>query len=68
MAEVKTLTPTQLATKLAGADSSDRVAKAFVRPFLRRHFARAKDAKGTSWNLSAAQVKAVTEAYKKRQA
>jgi len=63
-----TLTPTQLATKLAGADSSERVAKAFVRPYLRRHFARAKDAKGTSWNLTPAQIKAVTDAWKKHQA
>ena len=62
-----TMTPTALATKLAGADSAERVAKAFVRPYLRRHFARAKDAKGTSWELSPAQVKAITAAWKKRQ-
>jgi hypothetical protein len=66
---VKTpLTPTQLATQLAGADNATQLAKAFVRPYLRRHFARAKDAKGTSWHLTAAQVKAVREAYKARQA
>jgi len=63
-----TTTPTELAKALAGADSAERVAKAFVRPYLRRHFARAKDAKGTSWNLTPAQVKAVKEAWKKRQA
>ena len=63
-----TMTPTALATKLAGADNADRVAKAFVRPYLRRHFARAKDAKGTSWEMNPAQVKAVTAAWKKRQA
>ena len=66
MASTKTLTPTQLAESLAGKDSAGRIAKAFVRPYLRRHFARAKDAKGTSWNLTAAQVKAVSEAYKAR--
>jgi hypothetical protein len=62
----KTLTPTQLATSLAGADNAAQVAKAFVRPFLRKNFARAKDAKGTSWYLTAAQVKAVKEAYAAR--
>jgi len=61
----KTMTPTELAISLAGKDSADRVAKAFVRPYLRRHFARAKDAKGTSWNLTPAQIKAVREAWKK---
>jgi hypothetical protein len=63
-----TTTPTKLAASLAGADSADRVAKAFVRPYLRRHFARSKDAKGTSWELTPTQVKAVRAAWKKRQA
>jgi len=62
----KELTPTQLATQLAGADNAAQVAKAFVRPYLRRHFARAKDAKGTGWYLTPAQVKAIREAYKAR--
>jgi len=62
------MTPSELAASLAGKDSADRVAKAFVRPYLRRHFARAKDAKGTSWNLTPAQVKAVKDAWKKRHA
>lgn len=69
MATTKTpLTPNQLASKLAGADNAAQVAKAFVRPYLRRHFARAKDQHGTSWTLTDAQVKAVTAAWKKRQA
>lgn len=62
------ITPTALAEKLGGKDGAAKLAKTFVRPYLRRHFARAKDAKGTSWNLSAAQVKAITEAYKARTA
>ena len=64
--ETKTMTPTQLAAKLAGADNADKVAKTFVRPFLRKNFARKDEARGTSWTLNAAQVKAVTEAWKAR--
>lgn len=66
--KTSTMTPTQLAAKLAGADAAERVAKAFVRPYLRRHFARKPDQQGTSWNLTPDQVKAVTAAWKKRQA
>jgi len=62
----KAMTPTQLAASLAGPDNAAQVAKAFVRPYLRRHFARAKDAKGTSWYLTPAQVKAIREAFKAR--
>ena len=65
MAEVKTMTPNQLATKLAGKDNADKVAKAFVRPFLRRNFSRKADAKGSSWYLTPEQVKAVTAAWRK---
>lgn len=66
-AETKVLTPTQLATKLAGADSAERVAKAFIRPFLRKHYTRKPDQRGSAWNLTPDQVKAVTAAWKKRQ-
>ena len=68
MADVKTMTPTQLATKLAGADNAEKVAKTFVRPYLRKHFTRSSDSKGTSWVLNAAEIKAVSDAYKARQA
>lgn len=68
MATSTPMTPTALAAKLAGKDEAAKVAKTFVRPYLRKHFARAKDAKGTSWNLTTAQVKAVTDAYKARKA
>lgn len=60
------MTPTQLAAKLAGPENAERIAKAFVRPFLRRNFTRATEAKGTSWNLTADQIKAVTDAWKAR--
>lgn len=60
------LTPTSLAAKLAGKDNAEKVAKTFVRPYLRRHFARNADQKGTSWVLTPAQVKDVTAAYKAR--
>jgi hypothetical protein len=68
MANVKTMTPTELAASLAGKDNAEKVAKTFVRPFLRRHFARKDDQRGTSWALTPEQVKAVTEAYKARKA
>jgi hypothetical protein len=67
-ATVKTMTPTQLATKLAGADNAEKVAKTFVRPYLRKHFARNDEARGTSWTLTNDQIKAVTDAYKARKA
>lgn len=60
------MTPNQLAAKLAGADNAEKVGKTFVRPFLRRHFARKAEAKGTSWELTDDQIKAVTAAYKAR--
>lgn len=60
-----TMTPTQVAEKLAGKEKAQKVAKAFVRPFLRKNYARKAEAKNTSWILTPAQVKAVTEAYKK---
>jgi hypothetical protein len=68
MADVKTMTPTELATKLAGADNAEKVAKTFVRPYLRKHFARSSEARGTSWVCDADQIKAVTDAYKARKA
>ena len=60
-----TLTPTQVAEKLAGKENAQKVAKAFVRPFLRKNYARKVEAKNTSWALTPVQVKAVIEAYKK---
>ena len=60
------LTPNQLAAKLAGADNAEKVGKTFVRPYLRKHFARNAESKGTSWDLTDEQVKAVTTAYKAR--
>jgi hypothetical protein len=60
------LTPTQLAAELAGDDNATTVAKAFVRPFLRKNFTR--EVKGTAWYLTDDQVKAVREAYAARQA
>ena len=63
---VTNMTPNQLATKLGGADNATALGKAFVRPYLRRHFARDAKAKGTSWELTPAQIKAVTAAYKAR--
>jgi len=61
-----TMTPNALAEKLAGKDAASKVAKTFVRPFLRKNFPRAKDAKGTGWTLTTAQVRKVTDAYKAR--
>jgi len=60
------LTPNTLAAKLAGADNAEKIGKTFVRPYLRKHFARAESARGTSWTLTDEQVKAVTDAYKAR--
>lgn len=60
------MTPNQLAAKLAGSDNAEKVGKTFVRPFLRKHFARNEEQKGTSWELSTEQVKAVTDAWKAR--
>ncbi len=62
------MTPNNLAAKLAGADEADRLGKAFVRPFLRRHYARDAELKGSAWTLTDEQVAAVTSAYKARQA
>ena len=62
------MTPNQLAAKLAGADNAEKIGKTFVRPFLRKHFVRADEAKGTSWELNPEQIKAVTAAYKARKA
>lgn len=61
------MTPNQLAAKLAGDTNSEKVGKAFVRPFLRKHYARDTSAKGTSWNLTDEQRDAVTAAFKARQ-
>lgn len=62
-----TMTPNTLAGKLAGASNAERVGKAFVRPFLRRHYARDAAAKGSSWYMTDEQIAAVTAAYKARQ-
>lgn len=61
-----TLTPNQLAEKLAGAANRDKVGKTFVRPFLRKHYAREAGTKGTGWLLTDEQVAAVTAAYRAR--
>lgn len=66
MAKTTTLTPNALAAKLAGDANAEQVGKAFVRPFLRRHFTRDASAKGSSWYLTDEQVAAVTSAYKAR--
>lgn len=68
MANTKTMTPTELAATLAGKDQAEKVAKTFVRPYLRRHFARTSEARGTSWTLTPDQVKAISDAYKARKA
>ena len=62
------MTPNQLAGKLAGTDNADRIGKAFVRPFLRKHYARDDSLRGSSWNLTDEQIKLVTLAFKARQA
>jgi hypothetical protein len=62
------MTPNQLATKLGGADNAEKLGKAFIRPFLRKHFTRDANAKGTSWELTPEQIKSVTDAYKARKA
>ena len=64
--EPKTMTPTQLASELAGKDNAEKVAKTFIRPFLRRQYKRDAEAHGTSWLLDPSQVKAVKEAWSKR--
>ncbi len=61
------MTPNQLAAKLAGRDDSERIGKAFVRPFLRRHYARDDSLKGSSWTLTDEQTAAVTAAYRAHQ-
>lgn len=61
------MTPNQLASKLAGADNAERIGKAFVRPYLRRYFTRDGSLRGTSWNLTDAQVAEVTAAWKAKQ-
>lgn len=61
------MTPNALAEKLAGRDASERVGKAFVRPFLRRHYTRDATAKGSSWNMTDEQIAAVTAAFKAKQ-
>jgi hypothetical protein len=65
-AEPKMVTPTQLATELAGKDNAEKVAKTFIRPFLRRQYKRDVETHGTSWFLDPSQVKAVKEAWNKR--
>jgi len=61
------MTPNQLAAKLAGDSDAERIGKAFVRPFLRRHYTRDATQKGSSWNLTDEQRDAVTACYKARQ-
>jgi hypothetical protein len=62
------MTPNELAATLPGVgkENAEKVGKAFVRPYLRRHFARPAEAKGSSWTLDAEQVKAVRDAWKAR--
>jgi len=62
------MTPNQLAAKLAGQENAERIGKAFVRPFLRKHFTRDVSLNGSSWNLTDEQIKLITDAYKARQA
>lgn len=62
-----TITPNQLAGKLAGEANAERIGKAFVRPFLRRHYTRDAASKGSSWYMTDEQIAAVTAAYKARQ-
>lgn len=62
------MTPNQLAAKLAGSDNAERLGKAFVRPFLRKHYARDASLKGSSWNLTDEQRDAIVAAYRARQA
>jgi len=62
-----TVTPNDLAEKLAGAANREKVGKTFVRPFLRRHYSRDAATKGTGWLLTAEQADAVTAAYRARQ-
>ena len=62
------MTANELAAKLAGAENAEKVGKTFVRPFLRRNFARKAEAKGTTWELTPDMVKDVTTAYKARKA
>lgn len=66
MAKTTTMTPNALAAKLAGTDNAERIGKAFVRPFLRRHFTRDASSKGSSWYMTDEQVAAVTAAFKAR--
>lgn len=62
------MSPTALAEKLAGKDEAAKVAKTFVRPFLRRHFARSEESRGTSWQVTPDQQKAVIDAWNARTA
>ena len=62
------MTPTELATKLGGKDNAEKLAKTLVRPYLRKHFARTAEQRGTSWDLTPEAIKAVTDAYKARKA
>jgi len=61
------MTPNTLAAKLVGSDNAERIGKAFVRPFLRKHYARDGSLKGSSWNLTDEQVALVMAAWKARQ-
>jgi hypothetical protein len=62
------MTPNELAAKLAGPENAEKIGKTFVRPYLRKHFTRPDEAKGTSWTLDAKTIKEVTDAYKARNA
>jgi hypothetical protein len=63
-----TVTPNQLAGKLAGDANAERIGKTFVRPFLRKNYTRDVAAKGHSWFLTDEQRDAVTAAYRAREA
>lgn len=65
-AKTTTMTPNQLAAKLAGAENADRIAKTVIRPFLRRTFPRAAELRGSAWILDAKQIKAVEDHWKAR--
>lgn len=67
MSKSTTVTPNDLAAKLAGASNREKVGKTFVRPFLRRYYARDAKVKGSSWFLTDEQIAAVTAAYRARE-
>lgn len=60
------MTPNALAAKLVGAANAEQYGKAFVRPYLRKHFTRDVAIKGSGWTLDAKQIAEVTAAHKAR--